>query len=123
MGAAVILAAASRLLSAADAGAIAMASGALQQCLGISPRTQRWLPQRREHDLVIAGKLRFALGAADPSGITFHRSAERTAWLQRLTGRVNASEAMTFWQMRRDEFDSCMRRGGQNCREPGPKPQ
>jgi len=76
-----------------------------------------------EHDLVIAGKLRFALGAADPTGITFHRSAERTTWLRQLAGRVNASETMTFWQIRRDEFDSCMRRGGQNCREPGPKPQ
>jgi hypothetical protein len=39
MGTAVILAAASRLLSAADAGAFAMASGVLQQRLGISPRT------------------------------------------------------------------------------------
>lgn len=76
-----------------------------------------------EHDLVIGGKLRFALGAADPTGITFHRAAERTAWLQQLAGRVNASEAMTFWQMRRDEFDSCMRRGGQSCREPGPRPR
>jgi hypothetical protein len=79
-----------------------------------------------EHDLVVAGKLRFALGSADPAGITFHSSAERTAWLQKLGGRVDADERTVRWQLRKDEFDKCMRHGGApgtTCVAPGPPPR
>jgi hypothetical protein len=76
-----------------------------------------------EHDLVIAGKLRFALGAADPTGITFASSAQRVDWLRGLGARVNASEAQAFWQMRKDEYDSCQRNGGGSCVNPGPTPR
>jgi len=75
-----------------------------------------------EHDLVIAGKLRFALGAADPAGITFHNSGQRVAWLQQLAGQVNASESLTMWQLHKDEYDSCMRKSGTDCHTPGPRP-
>ena len=76
-----------------------------------------------EHDLVTAGKLRFALGAADPAGITFASSAQRVDWLRGLGARVNASEAQAFWQMRKDEYDSCQRKGAGSCVSPGPTPR
>lgn len=75
-----------------------------------------------EHDVVIDGKLRFALGAADPAGITFRNSAERLAWLSGLRNQVNASEAQVMWQIGKDKYDSCMRNGGRDCHEPGPRP-
>lgn len=75
-----------------------------------------------EHDLVIGGKLRFALGAADPAGITFHTSGQRIEWLRGLGAQVNASEALVMWQIRKDEYDSCIRNGGENCHSPGPRP-
>ncbi|MEP7344266.1 MAG: tetratricopeptide repeat protein [Gemmatimonadaceae bacterium] len=76
-----------------------------------------------EHDLVIAGKLRFALGAADPAGIAFHTSNERFAWLRGLGAQVNASEAQVMWQLGKDQYDACVRKGGSNCRSPGARPQ
>ena len=76
-----------------------------------------------EHDLVTAGKLRFALGAADPSGIMFASSAQRVEWLRGLGARVTASETQTLWQMRKDEYDSCQRNGGDGCVNPGPTPR
>jgi hypothetical protein len=76
-----------------------------------------------EHDLVIAGKLRFALGAADPVGITFASSTQRVEWLRGLGARVDVSEAQAFWQMRKDAYDSCQRNGGGNCVSPGQLPR
>ena len=75
-----------------------------------------------EHDLVIAGKLRFALGAGDPVGVAFHNSRERVSWLRGLGAQVNASESQVFWQLKKDEYDGCMRRAASNCRNPGPRP-
>jgi TPR repeat protein len=76
-----------------------------------------------EHDLVTAGKLRFALGAADPAGIAFASSAQRVAWLRGLGARVDVSEAQASWQMRKDAYDSCQRNGGGNCVNPGQLPR
>jgi TPR repeat protein len=77
----------------------------------------------REHDAVMQGQLRFALGAADPAGMTFHSSAQRVGWLRSLGAQVNASEALVKWQLRKDEFDSCTRNYGANCHDPGPRPK
>lgn len=75
-----------------------------------------------EHDAVIGGKLRFALGAGDPAGITFHSSAQRNDWLAGLGHRVDASEAQAMWQMRKSDYDSCTKSGGSGCIPPGPRP-
>jgi TPR repeat protein len=75
-----------------------------------------------EHNLVVAGKLRFALRPADPAGITFHTSAQRISWLRGLGAQVNTSEAVAMWQLRKDEYDSCMRDSRENCHDPGPRP-
>jgi hypothetical protein len=77
----------------------------------------------REHDAVIQGRLRFALGSGDPAGIAFHDSGSRARWLQGEAAQLNVSEALVMWQLRKDEFDSCQRNGGSGCREPGRRPQ
>jgi TPR repeat protein len=76
-----------------------------------------------EHNLVIGGQLRFALGSADPAGIAFHRSADRITWLKGLAAQVNASEAAARWQMQRDAFDACMRKSADGCHDPGARPR
>ncbi len=70
-----------------------------------------------EHDVVIAGKLRFgaSLTGADPAGITFHNSAQRALWIMGLRQRVDRDEAEVFRQMRQREYDDCTRGGGDNC--------
>jgi hypothetical protein len=75
-----------------------------------------------EHNLVINGKLRFGLGAADPVGITFVNSAQRNRWLTGLRNEVDRSEAETFWKMTDSAYQSCRRSGGSNCMLPGPEP-
>jgi TPR repeat protein len=75
-----------------------------------------------EHDAVIKGNLRFALGAGDPAGITFHSSAQRNDWLAGLGHQVDASEAQAMWQMRKNDYDSCTKSGGGGCIPPGPQP-
>ncbi len=49
----------------------------------------------QEQELVMAGQLRTSgeLLGADPSGILFHNSNERVAWLRGLRSRVDADEA------------------------------
>jgi hypothetical protein len=70
-----------------------------------------------EHDIVIAGKLRFggSLLGGDPYGITFHNSAQRALWLEGQRNRVDAEEATVFSQIRKREYDDCMRAGRDNC--------
>jgi Sel1 repeat len=75
-----------------------------------------------EHNLVIAGKLRFGLGASDPAGITFVNSAQRNRWLTGLRNDVDRSEAQTFWNINKSEYDQCRSAGGNNCLPPGPEP-
>lgn len=75
-----------------------------------------------EHDAVIGGKLRFALGAADPAGITFHSSAQRDEWLAGLGHQIDASEAQAMWQMKKNDYDNCTKGGGSGCIPPGPRP-
>jgi Sel1 repeat len=75
-----------------------------------------------EHNLVIAGKLRFGLGANDPAGITFVNSAQRNRWLTGLRNEVDKSEAQSFWNINKSEYDQCRSSGGSNCLPPGPEP-
>jgi hypothetical protein len=75
-----------------------------------------------EHNLVIAGKLRFGLGANDPVGITFRNSAQRMRWLQGLRNEVDRSEAETMWKMNKSQYDQCRSSGSSNCMAPGPEP-
>jgi TPR repeat protein len=70
-----------------------------------------------EHDIVIAGKLRFgaSLIGGDPYGITFHNSAQRALWIMGLRNRVDKEEAEVFRDIRQREYDNCMRNGRDNC--------
>jgi TPR repeat protein len=79
---------------------------------------------QQEEQLVIANKLRFAgdLIGADPAGILFHNSAERTAWLADLRNRADTTEAQTRWRMQKSNYDSCRAQNGQSCYNPGPAP-
>jgi hypothetical protein len=77
----------------------------------------------RERDLVIAGKLRFGAGSDDPAGIAFRNSGERLSWLNGLRQRIDQSEAMTMWTIRKNEYDRCRNNGGSNCHPPGPPPR
>jgi TPR repeat protein len=77
----------------------------------------------QEHNLVIAGKLRFGAGSDDPAGIAFRNSAERLSWLNGLRQRIDQSEAMTMWTIRKNEYDQCRNNGGSNCHPPGPRPR
>ena len=70
-----------------------------------------------EHDIVIAGKLRFGsnLMGGDPYGIIFHNSARRVLWLLGQRNRVDTEEAEVFRQIRKREYDDCSRAGKDNC--------
>ena len=70
-----------------------------------------------EHDIVIAGKLRFGaqLMGGDPRGIVFHNSAQRALWLLGQKGRLDKQEAEVFRDIRKREYDDCMRAGRDNC--------
>lgn len=70
-----------------------------------------------EHDVVIAGKLRFgaSLIGGDPIGITFHNSAQRALWIMGLRNRVDTEEARVFRDIRKREYDDCTRAGRDNC--------
>jgi uncharacterized protein len=76
-----------------------------------------------EQNLVLGGKLRFALGAGDPTGIAFRGSADRYAWLQKLRREVDLSEAQTMWRMRKNNYDTCIRNHGETCIPPGSQPR
>jgi TPR repeat protein len=70
-----------------------------------------------EHDVVMAGKLRFgaALIGGDPYGATFHNSAQRALFIMGLRNRVDQQEAEVFRDIRQREHDDCMRAGRDNC--------
>jgi uncharacterized protein len=70
-----------------------------------------------EHDIVIAGKLRFGadLLGGDAYGVTFHNSAQRALWLQGQKNRVDAEEAAVFRDIRQREYNDCMHAGRDNC--------
>jgi hypothetical protein len=71
---------------------------------------------------VIGGRLRFGLLSGDPTGITFHNSAQRAAWLTGQRRAVDLSEAHTMWQIRANEYNQCRNSGGSNCTNPGAEP-
>ena len=70
-----------------------------------------------EHDIVMAGKLRFAgeLLGGDPAGITFHSSAQRALWLMGQRNRADAQEAETMRRIAKRRYDDCKRAGRDNC--------
>ena len=70
-----------------------------------------------EHDIVIAGKLRFGtnLQGGDPYGVTFHNSAQRALWLLGQRNRLDKEEAEVFSQIRRREYADCTSAGKDNC--------
>ena len=70
-----------------------------------------------EHNMVIGGKLRFAvkLMGGDPYGIVFHNSAQRVLWLAGQRNAVDREEAEVFQAMRRSAYDDCTRAGRDNC--------
>ena len=70
-----------------------------------------------EHDIVMAGKLRFAgeLLGGDPAGITFHSSAQRALWLMGQRNRTEAQEAETMRSIAKRRFDDCMRAHRDDC--------
>jgi uncharacterized protein len=77
----------------------------------------------QEHNLVIAGRLRFGAGSDDPAGISFRSSSERISWLNGLRRRIDHSESMTMWNIRKNEYDRCRNNGGTNCQSPGQPPR
>ena len=111
--------------------AIAWLARAGAQGIGQGEYFARWLRDplnnigfrnQAEHDLVIGGKLRFGLLSGDPAGVTFHSSAQRTAWLTGQRREVDLSEAHTMWSIRSGEYQQCQRASGSNCVNPGPDP-
>lgn len=66
---------------------------------------------------------------AEPSGILFHNSAERMAYMSRAGQEHNAAEAESAravgrvdYQRRKDEYDACKGAGGSNCNSPIRRP-
>ena len=70
-----------------------------------------------EQAVVLAGKLRFGatLMGGDPTGVTFHNSAQRVLWLHGQRNALDRQEAEVFAQMRKAEYDSCKSAGRDNC--------
>ncbi len=79
---------------------------------------------QQEHDLVIAGRLRFGstLIGGDPAGILFRNSNERLAWLFTQRKELDRDEAESIWYIRKSEYDNCVRKNGLNCYNPGRRP-
>lgn len=65
----------------------------------------------------VAGKLRFgaSLYGGDPSGVTFHNSAQRALWLAGQRKRVDKEEDEVFRNIRRADHEACLRAGRDNC--------
>jgi uncharacterized protein len=112
--------------------AVAWFARAGAQGIGQGEYFARWLRDplnnigfrnQAEHDLVIGGKLRFGLLSGDPTGITFHNSAQRDAWLTGQRREVDLSEAHTMWQIRANEYNQCRSAGGSTCINPGAEPR
>ena len=70
-----------------------------------------------EHDIVIAGKLRFgsSLMGGDPTGIAFHNSARRILWIHGLRNALDREEAEVFSAIRKREYEDCRSAGRDNC--------
>jgi TPR repeat protein len=60
---------------------------------------------------------------APPLGHTFHSSAERVAYIRAVAQDESLRKAQMFWNMRKDEYDSCRRAGRDSCHPPGPPPK
>jgi uncharacterized protein len=60
----------------------------------------------------VAGRMRFAVGAGDPTGVTFHNSAQRALWLGGERQRVDKEEAETFRKMRQADHEACVKLKG-----------
>ena len=60
---------------------------------------------------------------APPLGHTFHSSAERLAYIRAVAQDEALRKAQMFWNMKKDEYDSCRRAGRDNCHPPGPPPK
>jgi TPR repeat protein len=60
---------------------------------------------------------------APPLGHTFHSSAERVAYIRAVAQDEALRKAQMFWNMKKDEYDSCRRAGADNCHPPGPPPK
>jgi hypothetical protein len=106
--------------------AIAWFRKAAAQGIGKADYFAKWLGDRTnnigfrddaEHDVVIAGKLRFgaSLIGADPRGVAFHNPAQRAVWILGLRNRVDVDEAEVMRQIRKHEYDDCTRAGRDNC--------
>src|SRR5665213_452844 len=65
----------------------------------------------------VVGSLRFSgiLSGGDPSGVTFHSSAQRALWLTGQRKRVDKDEADTFRKIRQADHEVCLRTGRDNC--------
>src|SRR3984957_4381064 len=59
----------------------------------------------------VAGRMQFAVGAGDPTGVTFHNSAQRALWLGGERQRVNSEEDEVFRKMRAADRAACLREG------------
>lgn len=59
----------------------------------------------------VAGRMQFAVGAGDPTGVTFHNSAQRALWLGGERQRVNKEEDEVFRKMRAADHAACLRAG------------
>jgi TPR repeat protein len=59
----------------------------------------------------VAGRMRFAVGAGDPAGVTFHNSAQRALWLGGERERADKDEADVFRKMRQADRAACLRAG------------
>ena len=60
---------------------------------------------------------------APPLGHTFHGSAERVAYIRAVAQDESLRKAQMFWNMKKDEYDSCRRSSNDNCHPPGPPPK
>lgn len=60
---------------------------------------------------------------APPLGHTFHNSAERIAYIRAVAQDESRRKAQMFWNIKKDEYDSCRRAGRDNCQAPGPPPR
>jgi TPR repeat protein len=75
-----------------------------------------------EQAYVIANKLRFGLLFKEPVGELFRNSAQRNAYISQMRRDVDIQEARTMWNIRKSEYEDCVRNGGSPCVGPGPEP-
>lgn len=87
-------------------------------------RWGRWLRGEGNDPGVCSQAERDMVGmiSVEPVGVAFRTSRERMAWLSNAAANARRVGEWVDWSRRDQEYQTCQRNGGSNCRMPGVEP-